>query len=366
MALEKTLYEQMHLSDVEIDRRKALLGLTDELLSELHACRDLIEPYIDNVVEAFYDHQTAIDEVVLLIGDADTLASLRRAQRQYIADLFAGDYGFHYVNNRLRIGLVHKRIGVEPKLYLAAVSKLKELLLLELELVVDDETRFRHVADALERLVFFDTTLVFDTYIRSLVNQVETSRQRIEEYAQVLEERLVERGRLNKRLEHLSRCDPLSELYNARTFCELLTQSLDTAREAGLPLSLVYFDIDRFKEINDSDGHVRGDEVIKAVGKALRDSSREVDVPCRCGGDEFCVIMPGCDEAAARQFTRRMLARLAQQMPDVGLSFGIAQAGPDDYPEAQTLIHTADQCMYAAKRSKHDEKGVTSVIGTHR
>ncbi len=360
MALEMTLYEQMHLNDGEIERRKALLGLTDELLSDLHACRALIEPHIDAIVEAFYAHQTAIDEVVLLIGDADTLASLRRAQRQYIADLFAGEYGFHYVNNRLRIGLVHKRIGVEPKLYLAAVAKLKQLLLEGLQQVVEDAARYRRVADVLERLVFFDTTLVFDTYIRSLVNQVETSRQRVEEYAQVLEERLVERGRLNKRLEHLSRCDPLSELFNARAFCDLLTQSLDDARHARVPLSLVYFDIDNFKQINDSEGHVRGDEVIKGVAQVLRETSRDVDIPCRCGGDEFCVILPGCDQAAAQQFSRRMLERLTALLPDVQLSFGIAQAGPEQYPEAQTLIHNADQRMYSAKRDKNG-----AATGTH-
>jgi hypothetical protein len=84
-----------------------------------------IEPHIDALVDKFYTLQTGITEIALLIGDADTLTRLRAAQRRYILDLFSGLYDLEYVNNRLRIGLVHKRIGVEPKLYLAAINTLK-------------------------------------------------------------------------------------------------------------------------------------------------------------------------------------------------------------------------------------------------
>ena len=359
MALEQTLYEQMHLSDGEINGRRALLGLTDELLTELAACKDLMTPHIGDIVDAFYIHQTNIEEVAALIGDADTLKSLKRAQSQYIAELFSGDYGFQYVNNRLRIGLIHKRIGVEPKLYLAAIAQLKGLIQQQLRLALADEARYQRVAESLERLLFFDTTLVFDTYIRSLLNQVESSRQRIEAYAQVLEARLVERSRVNRRLEQLSRRDPLSELFNAREFCDRLTVELEDARQRGIVLSLVFIDIDNFKKLNDTEGHVRGDEVIKAVGKALRQTAREHDVPCRCGGDEFCVILPGCDETAAQQFAERMQQSLAVLVPGVQVSTGVAQAGPEEYPEPQSLIHQADQVMYEEKRSHN--LPVTSV-----
>ena len=78
-------------------------------------------------------------EIALLIGDADTLRRLRSAQRKYVNDLFSGFYNLEYVNNRLRIGLVHKRIGVEPKLYLAAINTLHQLLIEMVQSTIPDK-----------------------------------------------------------------------------------------------------------------------------------------------------------------------------------------------------------------------------------
>ena len=122
---QQTLLEQMQLGDIEIARRKQLLGLDEDGLHLLSSQRALIEDNIDIIVDEFYEKQTEIDEISLLIGDADTLKRLRSAQRIYVLNLFSGRYDSEYVNNRLRIGMVHKRIGVEPKLYLSAVWSLK-------------------------------------------------------------------------------------------------------------------------------------------------------------------------------------------------------------------------------------------------
>lgn len=100
---DKSLLEQMQISDAEISRRMTLLDL-------LTAQQAVIEDSIDDIVDEFYEAQTAVDEIALLIGDAETLARLRAAQRMYVIDLFRGIYDSEYVNNRLRIGMVHKRI----------------------------------------------------------------------------------------------------------------------------------------------------------------------------------------------------------------------------------------------------------------
>ena len=125
---DTSLLEQMQISDVEIASRMDLLDLKKDALNMLSNHKLLIEDNIDIIVDEFYDKQTDIDEISLLIGDADTLMRLRNAQRKYVIDLFSGNYDSEYVNNRLRIGMVHKRIGVEPKLYLSAVKTLKELI----------------------------------------------------------------------------------------------------------------------------------------------------------------------------------------------------------------------------------------------
>ena len=120
-----TLLEQMQLGDVEILRRMELLELDSQSLDLLISYKLIIEDNIDDIVEQFYQKLIRIDEIVLLIGDADTLARLRAALRKYTIDLFSGNYDSVYVNNRLRIGMVHKRIGVEPKFFLSAVRTLK-------------------------------------------------------------------------------------------------------------------------------------------------------------------------------------------------------------------------------------------------
>ena len=108
---EQTLLEQMHISELDIEYRKQLLNFTPEHASALAACLPVIAERIDDLVDAFYRAQTSVDEIALLIGDADTLGRLRTAQRRYILDLFSGFYDVEYVNNRLRIGMVLGREG---------------------------------------------------------------------------------------------------------------------------------------------------------------------------------------------------------------------------------------------------------------
>ena len=120
----KTLLEQMRITEMDIDARKRLLDFHDDDVDALLQCRPHVESRLDDIVEIFYGIQTSNPDIAALIGDVDTLERLVNAQRHYILDLFSGVYDLEYTNNRLRIGLVHKRIGVEPKFYLSAVHLL--------------------------------------------------------------------------------------------------------------------------------------------------------------------------------------------------------------------------------------------------
>ncbi|MDY6942367.1 MAG: GGDEF domain-containing protein [Pseudomonadota bacterium] len=344
---DRTLLEQMRVSDVEIQNRMDLLGLTFEALEQLYGMKEFIESRIDLIVDEFYDRQTSIDEISLLIGDADTLQRLRTAQRNYIVDLFSGRYDREYVNNRLRIGMVHKRIGVEPKLYLSAVRSLKELLIQQLDTAIEDRQRFRFLAETLDRLIYFDTTLVFDTYIDSLVGEIETAQKRTEIYAKSLEEKVAQRTR---QLEDQAKRDPLTELYNKRAMHEMLAREIAVAKRRQTPLSMIYIDVDCFKEINDKYGHVKGDEVLKNLACCLRANIREVDIPCRYGGDEFCVILPDCHLGNAELLGQRIVEACSECGPACSLSVGLAQTGPEQFVTGDELIRLADDKMYSAKR----------------
>jgi len=346
---DKTLLEQMKINEIEIDRRKELLDFTLDDSENLKACNSIIQKEIDNIVSSFYDQQTEVEEISLIIGDSDTLERLREAQREYILALFAGFYDMEYVNNRLRIGLVHKRIGVEPKLYLSAMRALKQILNRTLRNNISDKNKLADTLASLEKLLFFDIEFVFDTYVRSLLAEIESSRHKAELYALSLEDKVAQRTR---ELRELSLKDTLTNLYNRRALSEFMRRDIANAKRQKLPISFVYFDVDKFKQINDQEGHLQGDAILKDIGQVLNNCSREGDIPCRYGGDEFCVLLPGSTADAAKSYCDKVIKEFSKLQSKVTFSMGLSQTGPEKFISAENLIKQADNCMYEAKKTE--------------
>jgi len=345
--VEQTLIEQMQMSDSEINLRKELLNFTEDDIKALTDSKSYILDSIDTIVETFYQNQTQIDEIILLIGDADTLSRLNKALRTYINELFSGYYDNEYVNNRLRIGMVHKRIGVEPKLYLSAIRTLKDILREELRRSITDKKLLSDTLYALEKLFYFDTTLVFDTYIESLLDEVNSAKKKTERYAESLEKKVAER---TKQLEELSKIDFLTNLFNQRSMYDSLRKELLRSIRNKTKISCIYIDIDDFKQINDEEGHIKGDEVLKYLGKSLLTNIRAIDIACRYGGDEFVVILPNCDIENAMLVIKKIIKKFSEKYPLYSLSIGIAETGIDNYIDSDKLIDLADKKMYLAKK----------------
>ncbi|MEQ1772595.1 MAG: GGDEF domain-containing protein [Burkholderiales bacterium] len=349
---ERTLLEQMRITEFEVEHRKALLGFTAADVDYLLKMRTVVRGSIDAVVTAFYERQAEIDDIALVIGDADTLRCFQIAQKRYVLQLFEGVYDIEYVNSRLRVGLILKRIGIDPKLYLAATKTLKTLLYQLMEEACLDTGVCTQTQRALDKLFYFDVTLVFETYVRSMINEIELGKDKVVRYAAALEQRVAER---TAELERQSRIDPLTGLLNRRILADTMQREIRIAERDAKPLCLVYFDLDRFKEINDRYGHERGDDVLKSVGEALREVSRNVDLCFRLGGDEFCVILAGSTEDEARSvYCDRLLQIVAERLDGLSLSIGIAQTGPEEYGDPEDLIQRADKAMYSAKRRSRE------------
>lgn len=344
---EQSLLEQVHISDFAIEQRKRLLDFSEQDRALLMRCKPFIENEVAAIVDEFYERQTSIEEIALLIGDADTLLRLSHSMRNYVLDLFEGYYDTEYVHNRLRIGTVHKRIGVDPKLYLSAVRILKDLIARSIQHHLKDDPSLAATLSALEKLLFFDVTLVFDTYIHSLVTEVEAARDHLETYAHSLEEKIYERTR---QLEELSYLDSLTGIYNQRALHDRLHREIKFAQRTITPLSLIYFDVDHFKAINDQQGHHMGDSLLRQIGTILFGVARETDIPCRYGGDEFCIILPNTTLDEAVTFCHRLIAEFSKHYTDVTLSIGIAQSGPKHYLEPAELLRLADMKMYESKK----------------
>lgn len=356
-ATDKTLAEQMQITEREIEYRKTLLNFTDADEQLLKSLKNTIIDGIDEIVSRFYDAQLRNNEIALLIGDADTLQRLSQAMRRYILELFEGFYDAEYVNKRLRIGKVHKRIGVSPKLYVSAINQLQTVL----DEYIFDHNKIHDCSNcdkqrkALHRLLMFDMQLVFDTYISSLVAEVEVAKGELEAYATSLEGTVAERTR---QLHELSTHDSLTGLLNQRAFFENLRRELAVAERNARPLTVVYFDLNGFKKINDNKGHKEGDRILECVGQAVRSTIRDVDYGCRYGGDEFCIIMPNATSERAAEVCERLIqAYETHDTQGVTFSTGIAQTGPEKFIDSDALVKKADKLMYKAKAKSKQTPG---------
>lgn len=154
-----------------------------------------------------------------------------------------------------------------------------------------------------------------------------------------------------KELEIIAATDPLTSLFNRRKFSEILKLEIERERRSGNGLFLMVCDIDKFKNINDKHGHNTGDEVLKRVATLLRDSTREIDVVARWGGEEFILLILDTDVKFAHTIANK-LRKLIESSKFIGVegitaSFGIACYEENDNEES--LFNKADKALYKAK-----------------
>lgn len=143
-----------------------------------------------------------------------------------------------------------------------------------------------------------------------------------------------------------SRIDPLTRVANRRGLKENLLIQCGMARRYGTFFSVVLFDIDHFKAVNDQQGHLEGDHILQAVAGMLADSVRGGDMVARFGGEEFLAILPQTDLLGAATFADRMRQQIAQQL-GVTVSAGVALALRSEDPDE--ILFRADKALYAAK-----------------
>ncbi|AFG36549.1 sensor domain-containing diguanylate cyclase [Spirochaeta africana] len=156
-----------------------------------------------------------------------------------------------------------------------------------------------------------------------------------------------------QQLKRLARTDQLTGILNRYWFHELSDREIEAARRYGHPLSLIIFDVDHFKQVNDTYGHNVGDEVLKQLVGVVQGEIRASDVLARWGGEEFVVLLPHADAAAAGQAAEKL--RAAVESADVGadggvtISLGVAELGSEESLDA--MIGRADRALYRAKQS---------------
>ena len=157
--------------------------------------------------------------------------------------------------------------------------------------------------------------------------------------------------------------DDLTQLYNSRYLSQVLHRETKRAMRSGRPLSLLFIDLDGFKGINDSHGHLFGSRALVEAADVIRINARETDVVARFGGDEFALVLPDTSTAGAVAVGERIRDRIAvhpfleREGLDIRLTASVGVATlPNAAGSAEELIQAADQAMYRVK--EHGKNGI--------
>jgi diguanylate cyclase (GGDEF)-like protein len=198
-------------------------------------------------------------------------------------------------------------------------------------------------------VIYMDVINRLRATLRQEVEQFESGSERLEMIVEELRA-------ANVRLREMSHTDELTEVGNRRNFDMRLREEMSRSTRFGHAFSLLMIDIDAFKRFNDEFGHPRGDTALRALGALMRSVSREGDVPCRVGGEEFAFILPETGKADATTFAERFRRGVegAITAPDgsysLTVSVGLA-AFPEDGKTPEEIVWAADSALYESKRA---------------
>jgi len=169
-------------------------------------------------------------------------------------------------------------------------------------------------------------------------------------YVVMLSGALLDQARLFEQVRSMAVTDPLTGLSNYRRLVSVLEAELDRSRRTGRPFTVVLFDMDGLKIINDHYGHLTGSRALVRISKILRNHSRAIDTAARYGGDEFALVLPEAGKDIASRVVSRIRERLSAEpeQPALAVSAGLA-AFPEDGDTPEKLLGAADRALYVMK-----------------
>jgi diguanylate cyclase (GGDEF)-like protein len=177
--------------------------------------------------------------------------------------------------------------------------------------------------------------------------------------------------KLRDQLRDQSIRDVLTGLFNRRYMLETCRREFSRAARSSQSISILSIDVDHFKKYNDNHGHDAGDMVLRAVGNCLENLFRNEDIPCRFGGEEFVVILPGADADAALRRAEQLRSKvedivvryLEKNLPRITVSIGVA-VFPEAGDNPQAVLKAADQALYRAKEKGRNRVELSGISGT--
>lgn len=171
----------------------------------------------------------------------------------------------------------------------------------------------------------------------------------------------IENAKFFQKIQELTVTDDLTKLYNSRYLFRFLDYEVERAKRYKTDIAMIFLDLDKFKDVNDTYGHLNGSKLLTEIAKLIAGGLRKLDVACRYGGDEFVIVMPQTSKKQAYNIAEKLRVNIHENLflKEDGLnlrmaaSFGVASM-PEDAKTASELIQLADKAMYGAKNKSRN------------
>ena len=223
--------------------------------------------------------------------------------------------------------------------------------------IIDDPTFFTAVLEKGAGLPVPDIIFYNDRMLQIQATTIYSNDREMVGSAALLRD-VTQEKRLEKELRHLSNTDALTNLYNRRRFDIVLEEEYRRAMRYGLVMGLLLFDVDHFKKFNDTHGHDQGDRVLQAIGEVMNSHFREIDHPCRYGGEEFCAVLPSTGFEGVEIAAERLREKIETMRVDglqVTISIGVAIYPDSGSEKPEQLLKMADEALYKAKEGGRNQ-----------
>ena len=332
--------EKFGFTTAKIQQRLQWLELTaaDHALAA-HFQQEVIQPHGQSIIDDFYGWLLTIDEARTLLADDATIQRLKQTQTGYLQSLGVDFDQPAYFESRLRVGQAHVWVGLSLSLYQCAYRRLSQIILDHIDITLENASK---VSELVHKVIALDMSLAIEIYHDAQV--------------QTLEE-ILERSKIQqKKLRVEASTDSLTGLANHETIMADLNHALGEIDQSNQPVVAIMADLDNFKTVNDTHGHLVGDKVLIEVARRLRAALRDFDSIGRYGGEEFLLLLNRTSMKTARKVAERIRKHVAagpinlhglEVQATISLGLATGRAGES----AETIVDHADKALYAAKEA---------------
>lgn len=338
-SLPATLCHQFGITESVIAERLRFLQLghaEEQRAEELHS--QVIEPHLNGVVDLFYDRLFAYPQAAAILQNYPDIGALKATQKEYLKSLGRNFGALAYFESRLQVGITHLNVGIGLPLYQYAFFALQKLLLERIPPAAPNAPALTMV---LLKIATLDMSLAIEAY---------ESREKFD-----FGRRILALTRKQASLQKLADTDTLTGVLRRKPILDLVKEKLALSSD-DQPVYVLLADLDYFKKVNDTYGHLVGDFVLKDTVDRIRATVRRINPVGRYGGEEFLILLSEANLEQATSIAERVRERIASEpiqadehtIP-ITLSIGIGAASSRD--GLTELIARADKALYNAKRS---------------